>query len=391
MQAPPDTSTKKVGFFQLSLTILQRIVQSGGGYNDLAAYFVLCGGVNGREVDRYCTHGAKSISVRTGLTVRAATKSIEWLHAQNFIRLPYNNEPKFLGNAATRGNTVRCVLNDAEYLDVAISKHFIDGVTKPTKDTPLQSLMDMVDGADEITRPQAVKDALLLYAAMLKEQDFGDCAGADPEVWHQCFVPIEPGEDGDGTQHIGSFPDSDWVLVTVKASLDQNPVGPFVRKVFGETPADPVCMAPLSARFMHAMRQLWSARLLYRVLVLWGGNPLDAAQRGNCEPVATQYIADEWARQIDLHVQYVVHSALWRTETRDAAADFNEAAATGDLPFLYSGRYRYIVKAGAENRVTLVGQLRVRHWPANNETAIGRERERRRTEKYQRLLDLLVR
>lgn len=373
MESTPPPSKNTSGFVQLSLETLRSISRADGGYNDLAAYVVLCGGVNGRQSDRYCTHGALSVSKRTGISYRAAAKAIEWLHKQGFLRATKEQEPHVLG----KSRTVTCVINDADCLDVAISKLFLEGGNGSSKNPPLQRIIDEIDGGDEIPRPRAVMDAIILFAALMKEQDFGDCAGVDPDAWHFGFVPVEPGEDGDDTDHVVPVPGSNGVLVTVKEADTNYTTISFMSKVFGENPSDEDAKSLLRARFWHAIHQLEALRLVYRVHVLWSGDPLDKAQRRKAYPLATSYIKDSWARQIDPHLQYEANRAAWRTEARDRYSDFT--AEPGSIPFVGSGRYRYIVRSNDQKTTFLVGQLRARHWASTPSTVKGREIEARRT------------
>ena len=388
--AKPDRKTE-FGFMQMSLAKLQHIALSGGGYKEMAAYIVLCNGVSGRDANRFCTHGAKSVAKRAKLNYRIATKSIKWLEANNIIRPPSEQEPKFLAKRETRSSTVRCVINDRDCLDVAVSKQFVEGIKGDQKGSPLSSILSGVDGTDEISRSQAVMDTILLYAALMQEQDFGDCAGVDPDAWHHAFVPIEDDEDGDGTSHVVPVPDTNSVMVTVKHSATQFSTLPFIEQVFGEHPADDYCEEHLNSRFWYAMRQLQSLRLTYRVMILWSGDPLDPKQRRRAEPIATHYINDSWARKIDPHLQHETHLAMWRSETRDAFTDFKEAQEGGALWFVGSGRYRYIVRRGTENSTFLVSQLRVRYWAANESTVQGRLVEKQRTEKFSKAMSLIGR
>jgi len=112
---------------------------------------------------------------------------------------------------------------------------------------------------------------------------------------------------------------------------------------------------------------------------VWQGNPADAKQKSKAEPVATLYINDAWARDFgDAHLQYEVNRAAWRTEVRDCYSDFTEAV----LPFVGSGRYRYLARKGTEDQIFLIGQLRVRYWAASKSIVLGRQREKERTERW---------
>ena len=377
------TEEKTSGFIQMSLATLQAISRIDGGYNELAAYIVLCGGVNGRHVGRYCTHGAKSVSDRSGMSYRAAEKAIRWLHEHGLIQPPSETEPKFLGKTATRAHTVRWVMSDSDALDVAVSRQFVDGVKGSQKDAPLKRMLADISGKDDITRGQAVSDAIVLFAALMKEQDFGECAGVDPDAWHQKFEPIVDDEDGEETGHIVPVPSTNGVMVTVKESANDFSTLPLIYKVFDETPNDEQRKQELTTRFWHAVHQLRSLRLIYRVLILWQGNPLDTKQRRKAEPIATQYINDSWARQYDPHLQYEVNRAAWRSGARDVYTDYMDSKHIDEpLSLVNSGRYRYMVDSKSAGNTYLVGQLRVRYWAANDSTVQGRQIEKRRTEKF---------
>lgn len=386
-EAKPNTS----GFIQMSLATLQSIVSMGGAYADLAAYIVLCGGVSGRHSGRYCTHGARSIADRSGMSYRRAENAIEWLEESQFIRKPSEKDPQFLGKVSTRANTVRWVLDDADALDVAVSRQFVDGVKGSAKGTPLMRMLEEISGDGEITRGQSICDAIVLYAAMMRDQDFDAFAGVEPSAWYQEFEPIEDDEDGDGSVHETPIPETNGVMVTVKEVDFESTTWGFIGKVFPETPTDDEHKKQLSSRFWHAARQLRSLRLIYRVLVLWQGNPLDAKQRRKSEPIATQYINDSWARQYDPHLQYEVNRAAWRSGARDAYSDITTEKETGSIPFVNSGRYRYIVKKSTTNNVHLVGQVRCRYWPANESTVRARGIEKTRTEKFNTAIKLIAR
>lgn len=183
-----DSPVPVPGFAQMSVSVLQEITKQGGGHRELAAYVVLCSGVDGHRPGRFCTHGAKSVDQRTAMGYRPAEKAIDWLNEQGFIRRPLESEPKFLGKQPSRGLTIRWVLQDAEELDVAVSRQFIDGFKGQAGESPLKKMLSQIRGnGEDITTGQAIADAMLLYAALMREQDFASCAGVDPDAWHQKF------------------------------------------------------------------------------------------------------------------------------------------------------------------------------------------------------------
>jgi hypothetical protein len=364
---------KTSGFTQMSLAALKAIVAEGGGHNDMATYIVLCSGVNNRQKSRVCTHGTKSVSSRSGISYRAAQKSIDWLIEKGFIRAPSHEEPSFLGKTASRATAVRYVIEDEHSLDVAVSNQFID--TVGAQDSPLKKIIGLVNNFEDIPRSVAVMDCLILFASLMKEQDFADCAGVDPDVWHQKFEPADE-SDSDFEQEV-AVPNSNGVLVAVQEVNETTAASSFIFDVFGEPVIDDEHKAFIKKRFWYAIQELKRLKLIYRVLVLWHGNPLDHKQRKRSEPIATHYINDAWARSLDPYLQHETHKTAWRTGARDASIDFN---GDQDTPaFAHSGKYRYIVHQDSVKNTFLVGQLRVRWWAANESTVQGRNIEDRRT------------
>lgn len=383
-----DSTPSKAGFFQMKLNELKRIVAEGGGKNELAAYIVLCNGVNGRQHKRYCTHGAKSVMTRTGMGYRIAERAIAWLESHKFISKPGPDDPQHLGHGHGRNLQVRYVIADEEP-DVAVSRQFLDGV-RGGATPPLKHLLAEVNGTGAITRGQAITDAILLYAALMKEQDFNEHAGVNPEAWFQRFAHIEPGEttpDGDDlmTQAVHPVDGTNGVLVTVQEVPETSTFIRFMRHALGE----PTAPEPdVAARFWHAVAELRRLRLAYRALVLWQGDPLNPKKRRHAEPLATLYINDPWARELDPFIQYEVNRAWWRSRSVDPYDDFDHK---GDPQHQGTGRYRYIVRADIESTTMVVGQLRVRYWPANESIVMGRKIEQRRTARWQQDLSSLLR
>jgi hypothetical protein len=365
--------SKKSGFTQMSLKALKAISTSGGGYNEMAAYIVLCSGVNSKQRNRLCTHGAKSIALRTGISYRTAEKAIDWLTKEGFVREPTQDEPQFLSKTKSRSTTVRHVINDEQFLDVAVSNQFVSQTGG--HDSPLKRIISQVDNEGNISRSVAVMDCIILFAALMKEQDFADCAGVDPDIWHQRFEPAEE-SDADFDQ-MTDVPNSNGVLVAVQGVDEYTTTNGFIFDVFGEPSLDDAHRELIRKRFWYALKELKRLRLVYRVLVLWSGNPLEPKQRKKAEPIATHYINDAWARTIDPHLQTEVHKTAWRTGARDTAMDFN-GDQTGPA-FAHTGKYRYIVNKNSVDTIFLVGQLRVRWWANNESNVQGRNIEHRRT------------
>jgi hypothetical protein len=112
----------------------------------------------------------------------------------------------------------------------------------------------------------------------------------------------------------------------VKETGNQASSWTFIGIALGETvPEDDDVRQASSERYFHAIEQLRAQRLAYRVLNLWDGDPHGPNQARMCEPLATLYINDAWARKSkDPFLQGEVNLTLWRTDARDKHSDFTE-------------------------------------------------------------------
>jgi hypothetical protein len=256
-------------------------------------------------------------------------------------------------------------------------------------------MIDVINGNDDIPRSQAVMDAILLYAALLKEQDFGGFAGVDPQILHGKFVPIDPtdvncerSEDTlYGYEPVVVIPEINSLLVTVRAT-DEYKETPwtttkqFIFDLLGNPARDQITELDLIAqRFWWSLRQLRDIRLVYCAAILWEGDPTNQQQRRTAEPLATHTIEDAWAKDYDPSITKDINRLLWRNGlVEDFAPDGN-----GGSYFVPKGanHYRYIVSKKRQNHVHLIRQLRVQHWAANASTARGRTIEQARTTKAQ--------
>ena len=389
----PTTPTKISGFTQMSLATLQAIANSGGGYRDMAAYIVLCSGVNGKANNRASTHGAKSIADRSGMSYRAAENSMEWLQAAGIIKPAENLTPP--DSKRPKASVPRWDILD-ERLDIAVARQFTERYPNSTRaDTPLQRMIDGISGNDNIARSQAVMDSILLYVALLKEQDFGGFAGVDPKIIHGEFVPIDP-TDVNCEQSLDSFygyepvlaiPEINSSLVTVRATegYTETPwttTQGFIFDLLGNPEHDQITELDLIAqRFWWSLQQLRDVHLAYCVAILWEGDPTNHQQRRTAEPLATHTIEDAWAKDYDPSISKDINRLVWRNHI---AEDFN-SDGDGGIAFMpkSANHYRYIVNKKRQNHVRLIRQFRVQHWAANESTAHGRAIERARTTKLQ--------
>ncbi len=360
-----DSNKKNDGFFQVGFHSLTLIQEIGGSHNDIMAYMVLCGGVNGRKIPRVSTHGAKSVKDRTGMGYRAAQHAFDWLHRNGFIS-PFN--PDSQQSQQPKKNQPRWVIND-DSPDIAISREFLDGYATKSKPT-LYRLADEITVTANCGKSQALIDAILVFLRLMQEQDFGEWAGVHPRCWHQVFHKIE--ENDELPPPVVDVPNTDSSLITIQGEEKDTSYIEFMEEMILNVSTQD----ELTKRFWGAIATLQRLRLIYRCLTIWDKDPTNKFVGRKATPLATLYVNDAWARDYELHAQDEVHRAGWRTGAMDAhsGTDFEFDSQTGAATYIGSGRYRYIINDSLMERACVMEQLRVRHWPANEENIKGRQR-----------------
>ena len=358
-----NTNKKRDGFFQVGYDMLALIHTSGGGHNEIMAYLVLCGGVNGRNTPRITTHGAKSVKDRTGMGYRAAQHAINWLKENKFIS-PFKSDSEQLQQP--KQSQPRWVIND-DSPTVAISRDFLDDYDIKSKPT-LYRLSDEIRFSTNCGKSQALVDAILLFVRLMQEQDFGEWAGVNPIYWHQAFSQVD---DDELPQPVVGVPNTDCSLITIEQESECTSEVGFVKDVILNPASEDVGLA----RFWEALATLRRLRLAYRCLTIWDGDPRYKRRGLHATPIATLYVDDAWARDYELQTQDEVHRAGWRTGAMDTYSEneFEFDKATGKATYVGMGRYRYIIQDSMMERACVVGQLRIRHWPANEENFRGRQ------------------
>ena len=374
----------QAGFTQLSLPVLQKIRSSGGSYRDMAAYMVVCSGINARDGMLYSTHGAKSVSQRTGMGYRIAENALTWLCEQGFLQAPDPNEKLFLGKGKSLVTQVRWMLNlTPSDFDVAVSNQAVQGIGGDVS-SPLKRLLADVDGTQEIGREQAVADALILWLQLMRDQDFDAYAGVSPQRHHVLYEPATSnGRDeylylDDG--HVCEVSDTNGVLVTVQQAKVQTTNWRYIREMAAideEVELTDDEQQEIRDRYWHAMGQLRRLSFVYGASVLWRGNPLDARKGRQAEPIATIHIDDSRGRKSDAFALPDINRLVWRKHAVPIECEFDPE---GQLLFHTDNYMRYVVAKTQLQHTILLKQLRVRYWAANEATVTAREIERKRTQ-----------
>ncbi len=355
------------GFFLASVSVLERIAQKAGP-KEMAAYLVLCGGVNGYQPGRFCTHGAKSVDTRTGMSRRESTDAIQWLSDEGIIRPPHPQEPQWIGTMLTRANQVTWVICDDEELDVAISQSFL-APTGNSRRSQLQRLLQDIRCTPEISTPMAQSDAILLFMGLLRDQDYGAWNGVRPTLLHQLYAPAPVKEHGGDL--CAAIPGTDRVVIAVEPSgpwhFDPSLCAELFRGQSGISP---------TSRLTHGLKELLRLRMVHDVLTLWEGDPRTRDGLRRSAPYATLDILTPWARELDISLSAEVTRIVSATlDDRDDGQPEKRASGEGGQQH----RHHFVCRHSARQRIKVVRQVRVHYWAETDSAVDGFCRMRDRT------------
>jgi len=359
---------KGPGFFQLSNAVVQEIAARGLGPEAMAAYTVLCGGVNSHEVDlpRACTHGAQSVNARTTMSPKRAQDAIQLLSDEKFVKLTHPTAK--VGDPSS----VRCLMDLSRPCDLAISQEFLQKAKLDDRKRPvcvpgtLAHLWHNVGITGEIPWANALTDAQLTYFALHLAQDFDQSAGIDPRIVHGRFTPISAGADGEGSCFSRSVVGADWTFFTMEAPQAMTIDPRFANETLGMVPVWEGAPS-IAQRIEHAILQLRRADLIYSAHVLWDSDPVHKMSGRHPMPLYTLYVTGLSDRERELQLQKAVHKAIWASGTVSETEDF--ADSRGASPrFAHSNMHRYLVPNSHAKHATLLTQFRARRWPGNAAT-----------------------
>lgn len=371
MSSKPDKSvaSKQAGFFQISLATMQRIAAEGS-YADLLTYIAMCRGVDGGRTGRVCSHGVLSVSTRTGMEHRAVQHSFKWLAETNLIECV----DSLIDPNSTKPLPVRYAwrINDGT-LDLAIANYFVDRNRSGIDcDAPIMRIYSEVSVGKNTGRKQAIKDAILLFAILLQNQNYADFAGVDPLFMSRPYIEVDDelfDEELPRTNGliVAFVPEGGWY--TRWADFICNILGKD-SLYEGEQRSDAI------VRLWEAFFSLKRLGLIYEVRVLWNGNPLASSKSQAAEPIATHYIFNDSARRTESFIEPATNSLI-RRQSGDEVKFAKGYGDTEDVDAVNSGVFRYLATNKA--KTFMVGQVRVKYTAANAAMVRSRKVEEDRT------------
>jgi hypothetical protein len=349
----------------------------------MATYLVLGGGVNGRQQApaRETKWSIPAVESRANISRSAVEKALLQLERHGFIT------PRAAGNAHTQsesGWSTRQI--DPEHVaDVAIANRFLAKVDElqPRKgDQPcrgsLAALMCHTRGKAGIDYSNAVVDALLVFVALHRHQDLDRFGGVDPTLVGSRCTPIDPDEDGLGTQHVVRLRNfsGDMALVTERSPDMLSVNDQFAETVLGCVP--PWRGAPSTAeRFRHALEQLEGLGLVYRTHVVWSVDPIMPPAGRHPRVLYTLHVARSWASELEGGVADCIHSKFCLATPEQRQARFAESRGE-QVNWHRSGIFRFAIPYDELHDAQLMVQFRARWWPLHGSTLRDLQREQAR-------------
>jgi hypothetical protein len=354
-------------FFSMSIKTVEKMVKAGASAEELMAYMVLSRGVNVRGDKRISTHGANSISNRTGMSYRKAEAALDTVEQMGIARKaedkPDAVSPKKLH--------ARWILQD-EPVDVYLANSLIDGIGQGKNNPPLMRIYSEVSLGTNYLMSEARLDAVMVLLYLYLHQDMEGCGGVNPRVgiyrkWKNCGEMI----DINGAHELYEVERSNNVVFNKFAA----------EALFYVTDEE-----ERHSRFWDAFTNLKEFGFFYEVTQIWSGDP-NGTNGMKAEPLYTLYIHARHARHAaEPYLQKQVHEAAFRCGAMDRTSTFRDGYQLKN-DFINSGRFRYIVskkKGGFP-----IGIYRLRFRPKTKDVGLGIKAEQHRFEQWAAILQQL--
>ncbi len=361
-----DESDDKV-YFQISMSGLQHVIQHASE-RAAAAYFALAAGVDhtNTEYPRACTHGAKAVENRTGLSRKSSVPGlVEELLGIGALQRP----PEVAGSDAeipkTAGPAVTCLVDPKRINDlVDIDQRFLDPYHGAEKRPVRRSVRAMNSDFMRMMYAQVGRrggrpftDALLLYCALLGHFDLERHAGVDPRVACSLMSPYSGGGPIRDLEHVMPlFRNDGDCLVLVRETCFPCISAEYADELFKDLPSRRQ-EAP-EDRAAAALDVLRSLGLVSAAHVLWTASPL---KEDDSAPLATLYVKGGSTFTDGRHLQHEIDAVVKGTDTIEGSALYPRDAEDGKSAFSGSGIYRYIVHEDEVQASVVLTQLRLKH------------------------------
>ncbi|CAN7279236.1 hypothetical protein [Acidovorax sp. LjRoot117] len=361
-----DESEDRV-YFQISFSGL-RYVNQNACERAVAAYFALAAGVDhtNTEYPRACTHGAKAVENRTGLSRKSSVPDlVEELLGINALQRPPAVADLEEASAKTAGHAVTWLV-DPERIDdlVDIDQRFLDPYHGADKRPVRRSVKGVNSDFMRMMYAQVGRrggrpftDALLLYCALLGHFDLERHAGVDPRVACSLMSPYSGGGPIRDLEHVMPLFHNDGdCLVLVRENGFPCISAEYADELFKDLPSRR--QETPEERAAAALDVLRSLGLVSAAHVLWTASPFTERHSA---PLATLYVKGGSTFTDGRHLQHEIDAVVKDTDTIEGSALYPRDAEDGKSAFSGSGIYRYIAPEDEVQASVVLTQLRLKH------------------------------
>ena len=359
-------------FFGMNMSVAKKIIDTGGGADELMAYIVLARGVSKQNKSRISTHGAQSISKRTGMTYTKAEKAINSLCASEVISKPITKIDK----ATPDNRKTKWVVNDAgtdTNINLWLANAIADGLGNDEIKSPLERIYTDTPLGSSSRITEARLDTMMVLLTLYQHHELEAYGGVNPKIGlYREWKASENVVDREKT----NIPDTNASLYEIAGSHEQVFIKFAEEALFYiENTTD------RHNRFWSAFNNIKALGLVYEVTQIWSSNPsIDI----KAEPLYTLYIHSESARKSEPYLQTEIHKTAFRFGVMDRYSEFANMEDNEDYSDIKSGRFRYIghsIHGGYP-----IGIYRLKYRAKTSDTGKGIEAERMRVGHWEKIL-----
>lgn len=348
------------GFFILNLFMIIQIAQSGGEFEEVAAYLVLTRGSGRNRI--FSTHGANSISKRTGMSNYRAEQALIWLINNGFILKVETdkNKPK-----ARQSRYQLIEFPNAQVIDVPLANSLIDGIGSGKNNPPITRINNEVKLGDDCNIAYSRLDAVMLLLFLYRHHEIADFGGVNPKagLYREYFSA----QNSNGIE-IENIEGTQAALFEIEGS-DETLCGSIAIEALFYI----VDVSQMRQRFYSAFLNLKRLGFLYEVISIWNENPVNNIK---AYPFYTLYIHDHHARVNEPYLSTEIHNLAIRRKTLDSYEEFSNVGDIGSANIIKTGRFRFVAHQLTGGYPIGIFRLRFRPWTRDCGRGIAEEQNR---------------
>jgi len=354
-----DASKRVGGFFVADLTHFFGIIEAGGKTNELMSYLVLCRGAGSKTIS---THGANSISQRTGMTHYSAEQALDWLERNNFI---------LFSPDSTKRRPKWILLDSDNRREIPLPNSLVDGTEKGILNPPLSRIYNDFPLSPHSTVPESRVDALMLLLSLYYIHNIADFGGVNPRIGIYREWVATNSSDGEASK---IFPNTNLALYEIVAS-NKMAVPSFCDEALFYVEL----LEIRQNRFAFALSNLERFGFVYAVTQIWSSNPREDS---SAFPQYTLHVHDSCAQCTDPYLSRDIHLAAFKLGVMDKYVEFSDSNDSANIN--KTGRFRFV--ADQITGAYPIGIFRMRFRPPTRDTGKGMAAEERRVCQWRSIL-----